>query len=146
VKSSLKSLAVPLEALAGTYSDAAYGTLTLCSRASVSAYCRTVLGAFAAAASLEDDTLYAAWPRFWSRHLRVRPATGRFEPANLFPAGYGRNTSAFEMPMDFGAAVEFDVGENGSVYGMGVRWSDFPERGKGSVEERAQVWFRRVEA
>jgi hypothetical protein len=68
------------------------------------------------------------------------------QPRNLFPAGYGRNTSAFEMPMDFGATVEFEVGADGSVYGMGVRWSDFPERSKGSVEERAQVWFRRVDA
>jgi hypothetical protein len=137
---------VPIEALAGTYSDAAYGALTLCSLASASAYCRAVLDAFAAAASLEDDTLYAAWPRFWTGHLRVRPVAGRFEPANLFPAGYGRDTGAFEMPMDFGAAVEFEVGEDGGVCGMGVRWSDFPERTEGSVEERAQVWFRRVDA
>jgi hypothetical protein len=62
------------------------------------------------------------------------------------PRGYGRNTSAFEMLTDAEASVEFDVGDDGSVRGMGVRWEDFPERSEGSIEERAQVWFRRVGA
>jgi hypothetical protein len=50
------------------------------------------------------------------------------------------------MLTDAEASVEFDVGDDGSVRGMGVRWEDFPERSEGSIEERAQVWFRRVGA
>jgi hypothetical protein len=136
----------PIEALAGTYSDAAYGTLTLCTPVSTSAHCRTVLEDFAATSPLEHNTLYAAWPRFWSSHLRVRLTTGLFDPTNLFPTGFGRNTSAFESPREPEASVEFDVGDDGRVRGMGVRWDDFPEHTEGSVEERAQVWFRRVDA
>jgi hypothetical protein len=136
----------PIEALAGTYFDAAYGTLTLCARASTSAHCRAVLEDFAVISPLEDNTLYAAWPRFWSSHLRVRLTTGLFDPTNLFPTGFGRNTSAFESPREPEASAEFDVGDDGRVRGMGVRWGDFPACSKGSVEERAQVWFRRVDA
>jgi hypothetical protein len=136
----------PIEALAGTYFDAAYGTLTLCARASTSAHCRAVLEDFAVISPLEDNTLYAAWPRFWSSHLRVRLTTGLFDPTNIFPTGFGRNTSAFESPREPEASAEFDVGDDGRVRGMGVRWGDFPARSKGSVEERAQVWFRRVDA
>jgi hypothetical protein len=145
-KPSLKQFEGPIEPLAGTYSDAAYGVITLCAPASTAAHCRAVLEDFATVSPLEDHTLYAAWPRFWSSHLRVRPATGLFDAINLFPAGYGRNTSAFETPGEPASAVEFDIGEDGRVYGMGVRWDDFPKRSKGSVEERAQVWFHRVEA
>jgi hypothetical protein len=142
----LTQLEGSIDALAGTYSDAAYGTLTLCAPVSTSAHCRTVLEDFAAISPLEVNTLYAAWPRFWSSHLRVRLTTGLFDPTNLFPTGFGRNTSAFESPREPEASAEFDVGDDGRVRGMGVRWGDFPARSKGSVEERAQVWFRRVDA
>jgi hypothetical protein len=83
----IQNLGVPVEDLADTYTDAAYGSLTLCARSSSSAHCRAVLDVFAATAKLEDDTLYAVWPRFWNGHLRVRPAAGVFEPTSLFPAG-----------------------------------------------------------
>jgi hypothetical protein len=42
------------------------------------------------------------------------------------------------------SSVEFDVGDDGAVRGMGVSWGDFPKRFAGSIEERAQVWFRRA--
>jgi hypothetical protein len=142
----VQNLGVPVQDLAGTYTDAAYGPITLCAPSSSSAHCRTVLDVFAATSKLEDDTLYAVWPRFWNGHLRVRPAAGVFEPTSLFPVGYGRNTSAFEMLTDAEASVEFDVGDDGSVRGMGVSWEDFLERSEGSIEERAQVWFRRIGA
>jgi hypothetical protein len=142
----VQNLGVPIEDLAGTYTDAAYGPITLCARSSSSAHCRTVLEAFAATSKLEDDTLYAVWPRFRSGHLRVRPSAGLFEPTNLFPVGYGRNTTAFEMLTTAEASVEFDVGDDGAVRGIGVSWGDFPERSAGSIEERAQAWFQRTGA
>jgi hypothetical protein len=140
----VQNLGVPIEDLAGTYTDAAYGSITLCARSSSSAHCCTVLEAFAATSKLEHDKLYAVWPRFRSGHLRVRPSAGLFEPTSLFPVGYGRNTTAFEILTNADSSVEFDVGDDGAVRGMGVSWGDFPERSTGSIEERAQVWFRRV--
>jgi hypothetical protein len=136
-----------VDAIAGTYADPAYGSFALCTAATVLASCAPVLAAFASIAPLDDHTLYAAWPRLWSDHLRVVPRKGLFVPVSLYPAGYGRDKSAFETGTDAGVHVEFGVGEEGMVRGMGVSWDDWPE-GKGeegSVEERAQVWFRRVD-
>jgi hypothetical protein len=137
-------LDLPVAAVAGTYSAPAYGSFTLCTAASTSPPCLPVLAAFATVAPLDPGTLYASWPRLWSAHLRVVPNSGTFEPTSLFPAGHGGDTRPFESRTD-AASVELDVDEGGRVRGMGVSWDDWPAGREGSVQERAQVWFRRVD-
>jgi hypothetical protein len=137
---------LPPNALAGTYTDPAYSSLTLCTADSTTAHCAPVLAAFRAVGDLDAQTLYAAWPRLWGTHARLGP-TGELRATALFPTGYGRDRRAFELQMSATALAEVDVGPDGEMRGLGLTWVDFP-RGtqQGGVRERAQVWFRRVGA
>jgi hypothetical protein len=127
-----------------------------------------------------SDTLYAAWPRLTSSHFRlVRVPVGddaniwgnntfAFRPTQLYPNGYGRNTSAFEtdtladyesmrrQPAEGGGRMEFvlekDKRKDGKVRVIGVGWFgtvDYgvvPNREKPgrTVQDRADVWFEKV--
>ena len=155
-----------LEALAGTYADAGYGSLVLCAPSTTTGRCTGVLAAFAAVDAAQpsapnaphtSDTLYAAWPRVWASHVRLvrandAPNTFVLVPTSLFPQGYGRDGTPFETPEDPGAPapprVEFVVTTNGQVQGFGVFGlvGEVTERERLgiTVKERAEVWYERV--
>lgn len=154
---------VSLEALAGTYIDRGYGSLTLCAPGSVTGSCPRVLAAFAAvdsasvlatASGNHSDALYASWTTIWNDHVRLTRANGNdfhFVPTSLFPEGYGRNKTPFEMP-DVDTTVdrrmEFDVDATGRVRGLGVFGlaGEVTERQRlgRTIRERAEIWFERV--
>lgn len=138
---------VSVSSLVGTYTAPAYGTFTLCAAPARSLACASVLAAFQIIGPLDADALYGAWPRLWSTHVRVIPATGAFELLNVFPAGYGADMSAFTVVANAGVRFEVDGDERNGVTGLGVSWDDWPAAKKKaeSVRERAQVWFERVE-
>ena len=149
-----------IDSFAGTYEDPVYGQITLCSRASLSAYCQHTLADFAPIErTYPADTkwnLYATWPRVWSSHLRLTrssPASLSFSARlpRLFPEGYGRDRTPFEYwdsNMSVGYA-EFVV-ENGEVVGFalvmdGVAASARAARKPGAgAREVGDAWFRRV--
>ncbi|KAJ3002538.1 hypothetical protein NUW54_g4980 [Trametes sanguinea] len=98
---AIKPPSLDLEDYAGTYFDPGYGAIVLCSPKSTSHHCATVLNDFASLSPLDDATphLYAAYRTLWSSHIRLRHHSGdRFNitASEIFPQGYGKNTSAFE--------------------------------------------------
>jgi hypothetical protein len=159
--------ALPLAAFAGTYHDAAYGTITLCAPSSTSAHCQDFLAAFAPFPLLGGAraVLYAAWQRADISHVRLvalphseSPHTFALRTTDLFPRGFGRDGSAFETDAlgAFDAQPgegrwEFDVDERGRVRGAGWFGVAGPgivsarERTAGSLEERCDVWMAKVE-
>ena len=157
-------MALNLAAYAGTYEDAAYGSVTLCAPSSTSAHCLGVLEDFAPIdggnnASLSTDaelrpTLLAAFPRVWSTHLRLRHTSGDSFAAvfpALFPNGYGKDTSPFEFwdsQISVGRA-EFIV-EDGTVVGFALVTEEQAaaarlRRSVGGVKESGDAWFVKVE-
>lgn len=143
--------AVPLEEYAGTYTDPGYGSFALCTPSSASAYCTALLSNFTAANFTAPDALYAAWPRLWSSHMRLRrvaDSEGAFMLAliSLFPDGYGRDETPFAYSMMGDLEVEVRCGvEGGKVTGCGILDTLYsprkPEIPGQSLEERADVWF-----
>ncbi|KAI0752773.1 beta-lactamase/transpeptidase-like protein [Daedaleopsis nitida] len=154
-----------MDAYAGTYHDAAYGTITLCAPNSTSAECIRVLDDFArvdavsapapapSSAHRPSLTLYAAWPRVWSTHLRLKQAGGTAFAATapaLFPSGYGRDRTPFEFydsQISVGHA-EFVV-EDGEVVGFALVMEEQAaaaraRRTGGDVREVGDAWFARV--
>jgi hypothetical protein len=151
---------MPLSAFAGTYSDPAYGSFTLCAPSSASEACQAVLDTFQttsnATGKTNEEALYASWPRLWGTHLRVLRTSSdstsvkwTFSPTALFPSGFGADTTPFELPMDQDALAEFGLDEDGKVIGLGVvseGLTDVERVRKGeNAEERAEVWFSRVD-
>jgi hypothetical protein len=147
-----------IEPLAGAYHSPGYGTFSLCTHASRSAYCASVLADFDALDEVADTAcsscLYAAWDKIWSSHLRFTPhpqnCTTMFEmtATQLFPHGYGINKEPFELKAAQGVRAEFVV-HSGNVQGFGLflLGGEVTERerlGK-TVEERAEVWFDRLD-
>ncbi|KII95457.1 hypothetical protein PLICRDRAFT_170107 [Plicaturopsis crispa FD-325 SS-3] len=148
------SLAV--DAYAGTYSNAGYGSFTLCAPSDTSHYCAQVAEDFSAVdAQLETatqrDRLQGAWPRYWSSHIRfTHHDADRFSVALpfLFPHGYGANTTAFAAYDEaVGVFADFVV-EDGEVLGFGLfgltGGETERERTERTVEARADVWFTKV--
>jgi hypothetical protein len=136
--------------------------------------CTDVLAAFKQFNEARSDTLYGFWDRIVSNAFRLvrvpddavdqwGNSTFSFRPTNLHPHGYGKNTSAFEMDdlqsytspeagdgrIIFQVATEDEIKET-VVEGFGwegtVDWGVVPERQKKgeTIEERADVWFRKV--
>ncbi|KAA1476004.1 beta-lactamase/transpeptidase-like protein [Dentipellis sp. KUC8613] len=153
---------IPLDAYAGTYGNAGYGSLTLCAPSSTSAPCAKVLAEFDAidaaggwsARFNGSAQLFASWERLWSSHLRLVHLSGNkfaMFPTSLFPQGYGRDTTPFEtsdaLLRDLGGepAVEFVVGANGKVVGGGLNGLvEQVGKKEGTVEETAEAWFEKA--
>ncbi|TCD62783.1 hypothetical protein EIP91_006401 [Steccherinum ochraceum] len=145
---------------AGTYSNPAYGTVTLCTSKSTIADCPAVLDAFthidSPSPSSSPNNLYASHPGIWGSHIRLSPLPGghpgefRAQFPYLFPYGHGENKTGFEM-MEPGlseATWRFVVGEDGAVVGIGHdRMSDLKStrrRKGGDVKDTADVWWEPV--
>lgn len=157
-----KDLSLELEDYAGTYFNAGYGTVTLCSPSSTSHLCNSVLSDFAPFEHFDSDApaeprLYAAFPRIWATHLRLIHQTGDdfgLVMTALFPGGYGQNTSAFETwesGTSEGTAMFIVEKVNGEsrVKGFGMTIHDEvlelrKQRGLVGVHALADAWFERV--
>jgi hypothetical protein len=176
---------VEISAFAGTYYDPGYGSMTLCAphhhnhrNQPLSSHCATVLASFAQLNDTRTDTLYGFCtpPRLDVSAFRLVRApddvaeewgnnTFAFRGTNLYPSGYGKNTSAFEMD-DLQDYTTLETGQgritfklaplvvDGEIVVEGLGWQgtgDYgvvPERqrkGK-TIEEKADVWFTRVAA
>ena len=159
-------LALSLDAYAGTYADplGAYGNITLCaptrtSPTSTSAYCAHVLADFAlvdeSTPPSASPSLFAAWPRVWSSHVRLRHTEGNsfaLTLPRLFPEGFGRNTTPFEFydsQLSVGRA-EFVV-DDGRVVGFALITDEQAAAGRerrwsGSLKEVGDAWFGKVQS
>lgn len=148
----------PLDMYAGTYADEGYGAFTLCARTSTSHYCDSVMETFLAvnSSALDKPVLIGRWPRTWGEYVHGAPTKVEhrfvFNIGNLYPEGYGQDTTPFESSLlgdedPNGPFIEFVV-EGKKVVGFGLfgtigEETERQRLGK-SVEERAEVWFRRV--
>ncbi|KAI0070057.1 beta-lactamase/transpeptidase-like protein [Panus rudis PR-1116 ss-1] len=143
LKTPPKSPALPIESYAGTYSNPAYGTFTLCTTSSNTAYCRAVLTNFTTVFPDEHpgtQSLYAAWRRIWISHFVLSPSSSLLsseEPVrpdiqpnsnkhsfslqawSLFPKGYGKNKAPFATaaasPLPISAAFVVEDGANNTA-------------------------------
>ena len=150
-----------LEAYAGTYEDSLYGNITFCTPSSTSNYCARVLEDFVSVDRYSPDTpsplsLFAAWPRVWSSHVRLRHSSGTtfaLTFPRLFPQGYGRNTTPFEFydsQISVGR-VEFVVegAEEQRLVGFSLITDEQAAaaraaRTHGGVRELGDAWFDKV--
>lgn len=150
-----------VEALAGTYTNDGYGHFTLCAPTSTSHYCDAVLSKFRAVnpTATDKDALFGVWPRIWGNYVHLVRAPhsedgNRFimDVTDLYPEGYGQDKTPFESSLlslenPDGPAAQFVV-DGGKVVGFGVFGTIGEEtkrqRTGSTVEERAEVWFRRV--
>jgi hypothetical protein len=148
------SVSTPIDALAGTYTNDGYGTISFCTRSSTEDACKDVLSAFGSLANVNStsDVLYASYPRVWASHARgVRQQGNLFALSmiTLFPQGYGDDKSPFEVPSGATFPAEFEVDADGkSVRGFGLYGilskSITSHGGNLTVEDVADVWFKRV--
>ncbi|KAI0669553.1 beta-lactamase/transpeptidase-like protein [Trametes maxima] len=151
-------LPLPLFVYTGTYSNVAYGNITLCAPLSTSSDCAAVLDAFAPVEAVSGDRLpaarlYAAWPRVWSSHVRLRHTSGNtfgLVFPRLFPQGYGQNTTAFEFydSVISVGRVEFVV-EEGQVSGFAMITDEAAataraRRTAGTVHDVGDAWFEKI--
>ncbi|KAI0774853.1 beta-lactamase/transpeptidase-like protein [Trametes elegans] len=153
-----KALPLELDAYAGSYTNLAYGNITFCTPSSTSPYCKRVLHDFAPVETAANETLprarlYAAWPRVWSTHIRLRHASGNSFSLvfpGLFPRGYGANGTAFEFydsVVSVGRA-EF-LTEGGTVRGFAMVTEEaaaVARRARNdTVEAIGDAWFTKVQ-
>ncbi|KAI0828035.1 beta-lactamase/transpeptidase-like protein [Trametes gibbosa] len=158
-KDPAEPLPLGLEAYIGSYSNVAYGHITFCGPHSTSAYCTHVLDAFAPVEAASPDTLpaarlYAAWPRVWSSHIRLRHTSGNtfgLVSPRLFPHGYGQNRTAFEFYDSVVSVgrVEF-LTEHRRVVGFALVTQEEAavaraQRTNGTVKEIGDAWFVKVD-
>lgn len=153
---------ISLEKYVGTYTNPGYPNITICSPTHATSLheldkvCRDTLKEFS---SFDDPstvglTLYLSIPGLWVRHARLRPAgRNRFNVAStyLFPEGYGRDKTPFELSemIGFMGDVEFAVDDGGNVVGFGLDNSDVTvvpgrSRGDGDIKETAGVWLNKA--
>jgi len=150
---SKATLSLDIEKYEGTYANPAYGTVTLCSTTNPTAYCKGVLFDFAPFEVFTNTsappTLFASFRSFWCSHLRfihLTADTFAMPLTTLFPGGYGRDTSPFEvLPTTFNYGQATFVVEEGQVVGFGTA-DLLLERGRsnGSVKDTADAWFEKV--
>ncbi|KAI0629472.1 beta-lactamase/transpeptidase-like protein [Trametes polyzona] len=156
--SSPKPLPLDLAAYAGSYTNVAYGEITFCAPNSTSLYCHDILASFRPVEAASPDVLpanrlYAAWPRVWSSHIRLRHTSGNSFGVvfpRLFPHGYGLNRTAFEFYDSVVSVgrVEF-LTENGTVKGFALITQEDAAaaraaRSNGTVQEIGDAWFEKV--
>jgi hypothetical protein len=149
-RSNTTSALSPLS-LEGTYYDAGYGSVLLCSVLSSSPSCQGVLADFHSvdkSLSPNSTDLFIPWDGVWERHIRfIRTNGSQFSYSisvgTIYPQGYGKNSTPFStVTLAPSTAAEFVV-ENNTVIGFGVSGIDEVER-VGTVEEASDVWFVKV--
>ena len=158
----VEPLPLTVDAYAGAYHDAAYGSITLCAPTSPSQseHCTRILDDFSSLGPLSNATLYAAWPRVWSTHMRLQHAHGASfavtAPA-IFSKGYGRNTTAFEFydSQNSVGRAEFVV-QDGEVVGFALIMEEQAARARmeraartgagGGTREVGDAWFERSDS
>ncbi|KAL4251706.1 class-A beta-lactamase family protein [Abortiporus biennis] len=161
-----RSPRLPLEAYAGTYENPGYDSFTLCAPQNLAddsspeddTYCSSVLSSFAKVypskpPSSSSTTLYGAWDRAWSSHLRL---THRDQEAfslsvlSLFPDGFGKDKSPFSCSSrdDLVVNAEFVLSEDGkSVEGLAIPHGfefDFSPNEKIDLKKCSMVYFAKV--
>ncbi|KAF9230287.1 beta-lactamase/transpeptidase-like protein [Melanogaster broomeanus] len=155
--SSAWSPTVSLTDFAGTYTNAGYGTFTLCAPSSASSYCAKVQSDFttvddARGVSAPLSSYWQEWPRKWHRTSacdtsKAPSSTSTSRPYS--PHGYGKDVTPFETGdiERAEATVEFVI-EDGQVVGFGLSgmhgWLWERARISHSVQDRAEAWFDRV--
>ena len=161
------NLSSDLDWYTGTFVNPAYNTITLCTPTSTTGDCPDVLRAFdrvdAVSPYKTHSNLYASYVGTWSSHLRLTRLPDADEEhvflaqfPYLFPYGFGKNTSGFEM-MEPGlseAIMKFVFEESGGkdserrVVGIGMyrmaNDMNVRQRLGGSIEETADVWWIRA--
>lgn len=164
-KSIVTDLSSISDLYAGTYFNPAYSNITLCTPTSTTGDCPEVLHAFdrvdAVSPYKTHSNLYASYKGTWSSHLRLTHLANADEEhvflaqfPFLFPYGYGKNTSGFEMvePGLSEAIMKFVFEENGDsekhVVGFGMyrmaNDMNMRQRLGGTIEETADVWWIRA--
>ncbi|KAJ7039816.1 beta-lactamase/transpeptidase-like protein [Mycena alexandri] len=145
----------PLPNFVGTYSNAGYGNLTLCSPLFPnSRHCLDVIQDFrtvdsAAGKPTSSVDLYSVWPRFWGSHFRLSQVAENEYTATLsylYVDGYGADRTAFE---DYPTTMKVTfVVEESKVLGFGLfdvaDQQSWRVKKGGSVEDTADVWFDRL--
>ncbi|KAF9233582.1 beta-lactamase/transpeptidase-like protein [Melanogaster broomeanus] len=139
-----------LNDFAGTYTNAGYGTITLCapSRSSTSSYCSKVQSDFTTVDNVQGNSVpLSSYSQnglaYGHRTIRMRYQQGSIFQmyfTTLFPDGYGKDTTPFETG-EIGTTegtAEFVI-EDGQVIGFGISGLDgqFTERFDGEVAETA---------
>lgn len=156
----------PLEKYVGTYTNPGYHNISICSphqltnSSTLSPIRRDTLAEFNHFddfSSTSNSTLYLAIHNTWVRNARLvrspdQPHRFSMVYTYLFPHGYGKNESAFELDEmgEFSGDAQFVV-EMGNVVGFGMNNSDVSEvterqRRGGSVKDTAGVWFEKLRA
>lgn len=147
---------LPLADYEGTYTHPAFGSFILCSPSNTSPYCLDVLAIFATITPADAPaSLYASWPRFRTRHLRLTPRSGGahafgLEPLTVYPHGFGKNTTAFiETSIVYRRAFDavFDV-EDGEVKGLaapgGLESPPIEFDAELPLKEAAAIYFQKL--
>ena len=145
--------------ISGTYTNPGYGTLTFCGPNSTSFYCSKVHANFTTVDEARDNVnhsieLLAAWPRFWSSHVRMRYLGGTLfsvHMTSLFPNGYGKDSTPFEIA-EIGMSpitAEFVIDEGKLVSGFGMTTLTESRTGRRArldrtVKDSAEIWFDRI--
>jgi hypothetical protein len=149
-RSNTTSALSPLS-LEGTYYDAGYGSILLCSVLSSSPPCQSVLADFHSvdnSLSPNSTDLFAPWNGVTNKHIRFTHTNDSqysysISVGTIYPQGYGKNSTPFStVTLAPSTAAEFVV-ENNTVIGFGVSGIDEVER-VGTVEEASDVWFVKV--
>ncbi|KAI0632700.1 beta-lactamase/transpeptidase-like protein [Trametes polyzona] len=145
-----------IDAYAGTYTAPGYGTITLCSSKSTSHHCSRVISELSSVEPIDGARLGlgGAYERVLSTHVRLRHRSGdAFELAfvSLFPNGYGKNTTAFEVyEAGFSEGRAEFVVEGNKVAGFAfVIDQDAVEARKrrvpgGAMKDAADAWFTKL--
>ncbi|KAJ7778998.1 beta-lactamase/transpeptidase-like protein [Mycena metata] len=150
--------ATALPGFPGTYTNVPYGNLTICSPTiSTTPACAEVVQDFkkvnaAAGTPSHPAELYAAWPRWWSSHLRLSPYAENVYIAtsmNMYVNGYGDDDTPFVDPLDQWY-VTFMVND-GKVEGLGFTGVADKETSRqlnfgpgGSIRDTADAWFDKL--
>lgn len=157
ITSTTWNLPLSPDDLAGSYTNPGYGTLTFCGPNSISFYCSKVHTDFANVDESRDKSnhsieLLAAWPRFWSSHVRMRYLRGMVfsvHMTRLFPNGYGKDSTPFEI-VEIGMSpitAEFVI-DDGEVSGFGMTTLTESRTGRTrldrTIKDNAEVWFDRI--
>ena len=150
-----------IEKYTGTYHDPGYGTISFCTPQTDTPACKEVITEFTPIQNIVYETnsssewplgLYAKHPRLFSSHIRVVPKEGdlfKLIFTYLFPEGYGRNSTAFEMwaPGLADSDAQFVVKDE-KVIGFGL-YNMLPmpserQLAGGDVKEFSDVWFSKI--
>lgn len=133
------SLPFDVHKYSGTYSNPAYGNLTLCAPHTLSTYCEETRSNFSAFALGPEPQLLATWLRFWASHVRITFAKDSgdklyVEFTTLFPNGYGADESPFQLIMFAGGSRSKFTMDDGEINGFQLDMDD----GVGNA------WFQKI--